>query len=143
MTEAASSHILRLVKFIVPVGSLGNHSSIKKGNFSNLLLWMIFRDVVGLRSDHWERCLKLFVRKFYFLRGDGLQGWSLPCRFKQILSFISPSIFLALLDRPFCSSFILDFSKISSPFWSLSIASRNTPDLDRNMNILYPNILWD
>ena len=44
VTEDASSNILRLVKFIVPVGSLGNHSSIKKGNFSNLLLWMIFRD---------------------------------------------------------------------------------------------------
>ena len=52
VTEDASSKILRLVKFSVPVGSLGNHSSIKKGNFSNLLLWMIFRDVVGLRSDH-------------------------------------------------------------------------------------------
>ena len=51
VTEEDSSNILRLVKFIVPVGSLGNHSSIKKGNFLNLLLWMIFRDVVGLRSD--------------------------------------------------------------------------------------------
>ena len=48
VTEEDSSNILRLVKFIVPVGSLGDHSSIKKGNFSNLLLWMIFRDVVGL-----------------------------------------------------------------------------------------------
>ena len=30
VTEDASSNILRLVKFSVPVGSLGNHSSIKK-----------------------------------------------------------------------------------------------------------------
>ena len=51
MTEDASSNILRLVKFSVPVGSLGNHSSIKKGNFSNLLLWVIIRDAVGLRLD--------------------------------------------------------------------------------------------
>ena len=52
VTEDASSNILRIVKFSVPVGSLGNHSSIKKGNFSNLLLWMIFRDAVGLCLDH-------------------------------------------------------------------------------------------
>ena len=51
VTEDASSNILRLVKFLVPVGSLGSHSSIKKGNFSNLLLWVIIRDAVGLRLD--------------------------------------------------------------------------------------------
>ena len=52
VTKDASANILRLVKFIAPVGSLGDHSSIKKGNFSNLLLWMTLRDAVGLRSDH-------------------------------------------------------------------------------------------
>ena len=65
MTEDDSSNILRLVKFIVPVGFLGDHSSIKKGNSSNLLLWMTFRDAVVLRSDQ-QRLLNTTVIKVFF-----------------------------------------------------------------------------
>ena len=51
VSKDASSNILRLIQLVISVGSLGSHSSIKKGNFSNLLSWVIIRDAVGLRLD--------------------------------------------------------------------------------------------
>ena len=55
VSKDASSNILRLIQLVIHVGSLGSHSSIKKGNFSNLLSWVIIRDAVGLRLDHFQR----------------------------------------------------------------------------------------
>ena len=51
MSKDASSKILRLIQLVISVGSLGSHSSIKKGNFSNSLSWVIIRDAVGLCLD--------------------------------------------------------------------------------------------